>query len=89
VNPFPSSSPVLSPLTRECIAGGYDAIWLIVTDPTDCSPEEKPVARVESVWTTWTELSVTPLAAVESAAKGARVEVLEEVPGLKDAILES
>lgn len=35
----------------------------------------------------WTELAVSPLAAVESREKGARVENVADIPGLRDALL--
>ncbi|OCH85802.1 Phosphomevalonate kinase [Obba rivulosa] len=64
-------------------AGGYDAVWLLVCDPTLCPPEELPSTRVGLVWSKWTGLDVSPLAAQESAAGGARTEALDEVPGLR------
>lgn len=65
-------------------AGGYDAVWLLVLDPVDPSPDQPPRVRVEHVWETYS--SVSPLSAVESLAKGTRVEVLEHIKGLKEAI---
>lgn len=42
-----------------------------------------PVNRVESLWTSWTELSVSPLSAVESkAGQGVKLENVQEVAGL-------
>ena len=67
-------------------AGGYDAIWLLVCDPPNCPPAELPSARVERVWSTYKGLDVSPLLAAESAAKGARVERLEDVVGLGDVV---
>jgi len=69
-------------------AGGYDAVWLLVCDPTDCIPDKHPVERAEHVWNRWTELQVSPLSAVESTAKGARIERIDDIPGLKIAILQ-
>jgi len=68
-------------------AGGYDAIWLLVCDP----PEnrlggQKPFERVEHVWSTYTSLDVSPLSSVESVAKGARIENLEDILGLRDMV---
>ncbi|KDQ53490.1 hypothetical protein JAAARDRAFT_136908 [Jaapia argillacea MUCL 33604] len=81
-------------------AGGYDAIWLLVCDPpyspsslpgtptkTSFSEKQTPLHRVERVWTTWKGLSVSPLSAVESTAKGVKViEDVNEVFGLREAI---
>ena len=67
-------------------AGGYDALWLLVCDPPNCPREELPSARVERVWSTYKELDVSPLLASESAAKGARVEKLDEVKGLEEIV---
>ncbi|KAG5643155.1 hypothetical protein DXG03_001485 [Asterophora parasitica] len=66
-------------------AGGYDAIWLLVCDPVDASPDVHPHVRVEKVWSEYTALDVSPLSVVESLAGGARVEDLELIPGLKEA----
>jgi phosphomevalonate kinase len=49
-------------------------------------PGALPVKRVQDVWSTYTELDVSPLSASESMAKGIRSEKLEEVKGLKEAI---
>jgi len=59
-------------------AGGYDALWLLVCEPA--------VEIIENVWSTYTELDVSPLSAVESMAKGARIEQLDKIPGLKAAV---
>lgn len=67
-------------------AGGYDAIWLLVCDPVDCTPDQRPVERVERIWSNYKDLDVSPLSAVESLAKGARAENLEDIKGLKIAI---
>jgi phosphomevalonate kinase len=67
-------------------AGGYDAIWLLVTDPLNCDEHERPLRRVEYVWKSWKDMSVTPLATTEGVTKGAAVEDVESVPGLKEAI---
>lgn len=67
------------------LAGGYDAVWILVCDPVDCSPDQRPVERIEHVWSNYKELDVSPLAAVESLAKGIRSEALDDVPGLKAA----
>ncbi|KAL1746403.1 ribosomal protein S5 domain 2-type protein [Schizophyllum fasciatum] len=66
-------------------AGGYDAIWLLVCDPVDPSPEIAPYKRVQHVWTKYEELDVSPLLARESKLKGARVERMEDVQGLEKA----
>ncbi|KAJ3570366.1 hypothetical protein NP233_g4457 [Leucocoprinus birnbaumii] len=67
-------------------AGGYDAIWLLVCDPVDCSPDQRPTERIEHVWSNYKELNVSPLSASESTARGSRLEKLEDVLGLKDAV---
>lgn len=60
-------------------AGGYDAIVLLVID----TPEV--VARVEEVWSGWTEMSVCPLSARQSDG-GIQSETLDSVPGLKQRL---
>ena len=42
--------------------------------------------RVEKVWSEYTALDVSPLSSKESVAKGARVERLEDIPGLKEIV---
>ncbi|KIY50362.1 phosphomevalonate kinase [Fistulina hepatica ATCC 64428] len=66
-------------------AGGYDAIWLLVFDPPGSS-EELPSERVGGLWQSYTELDVSPLLASESMAKGARIEKLADIAGLKEAV---
>jgi phosphomevalonate kinase len=68
------------------LAGGYDAIWILVFDPSGCPPEDLPSSRVESLWAGWKTLDVSPLSASESSAKGVRAEKLEDVPGLKGIV---
>lgn len=68
------------------IAGGYDAIWLLVLDPVDADPQP-PVHRVEHVWANYP--GVSPLSASESLAKGCRIEKLDEVKGLQKAVSRS
>ncbi|KZT08314.1 phosphomevalonate kinase [Laetiporus sulphureus 93-53] len=67
-------------------AGGYDAIWLLVLDPTNCPPQELPSSRVEGVWANYKSLDVSPLSASESAAKGLRLEDAAQVSGLSALI---
>jgi len=68
-------------------AGGYDAIWLLVCDPVEeQSTEQKPLERIEHVWGTYTLLDVSPLSSVESVEKGARIEHMEEILGLRDMV---
>lgn len=77
--------------THYCLytaAGGYDAIWLLVCDPVSCHPDQSPVERIEHVWRNYEELSVSPLSSKESAAKGLRLEAIEEIPGLQAALEE-
>jgi len=63
-------------------------VYVLVLVPKDTSPEdsETPADRVERVWRSWTEMDVSPLAAEESREKGARLENLEDVKGLKCAL---
>ncbi|KAF9029012.1 phosphomevalonate kinase [Hymenopellis radicata] len=65
-------------------AGGYDAIWLMVLDPVDSSPDQPPTQRIEHVWSNYS--GVSPLSATESIAKGSRIENLEDIKGLKAAV---
>ena len=67
------------------IAGGYDAIWLLVLEH-QLDTEISSVSLVEGVWSSWTELDVSPLSAVESRERGVRVERLETIPGLTDTL---
>lgn len=69
------------------LAGGYDAVWLLVFDPpADSSSGQQPLDRVEHVWSTYTDLDVSPLSSQESVAKGARIERLEDIPGLREIV---
>ncbi|KAJ6499288.1 phosphomevalonate kinase [Mycena sanguinolenta] len=68
-------------------AGGYDALWLLVCDPVEVSsPNQRPVEIVPEVWRTYQDLDVSPLSAMESMAKGARIEQIDMIPGLRNAI---
>ncbi|KAF7361881.1 Phosphomevalonate kinase [Mycena venus] len=68
-------------------AGGYDALWLLVCEPVNAqSSHQRPVEIIENVWSTYKELDVSPLSAVESMAKGARIEQLDMIPGLRNAV---
>ncbi|KAF8625423.1 hypothetical protein AX15_005385 [Amanita polypyramis BW_CC] len=67
-------------------AGGYDAVWVLVCDPVDCYPDQRPSERIEHLWCNYKESDVCPLMAGESAAKGTRLETLDDIPGLKKAI---
>lgn len=67
-------------------AGGYDAIWLLVLDPTNCPPQELPSSRIEGVWANWKGLDVSPLSASESIAKGVRLEAVDQVNGLRQLL---
>ncbi|KAF6760281.1 phosphomevalonate kinase [Ephemerocybe angulata] len=70
-------------------AGGYDAVWLLVCDPVTSKPDQSPTERIEYFWSQCKELSLSPLSAKESLAKGARIEALDAIPGLKEAIIVS
>ncbi|KAH9485393.1 Phosphomevalonate kinase, peroxisomal [Psilocybe cubensis] len=63
-------------------AGGYDAVWLLVCDVETSKPVQTPLELVEHVWSTYTELSVSPLSSKESLAKGIRLESVDDIPGL-------
>lgn len=80
------SAEKLNDFIYSCIAGGYDAIWLLVCDPVETSPDIRPLERVEYVWSEYTALNVSPLSVVESLAGGTRVEDLDAIQGLKKAI---
>lgn len=67
-------------------AGGYDAIWVLVCDPIDCYPDQRPSERIERLWSVYSDSNVCPLMGGESAAKGTHIETLDNVPGLKEAI---
>ncbi|CAE6431140.1 unnamed protein product [Rhizoctonia solani] len=67
-------------------AGGYDAIWLLILQPQDKELASSVVASVEKLWQDWTELSVSPLLATESLDRGARKELLQDIPGLEDTL---
>ncbi|THV05033.1 phosphomevalonate kinase [Dendrothele bispora CBS 962.96] len=68
------------------LAGGYDAVWLLVCEPSDSQPDRLPRDRIEHAWSNYRELSVSPLLAVESMAKGARAENIDEIKGLREAV---
>jgi phosphomevalonate kinase len=68
------------------IAGGYDAIWLLVCDPISCEPDQTPLERVERIWSNYKELSVSPLSSKESLAKGIRLESIDDIPGFAAAL---
>ncbi|KAJ3910032.1 phosphomevalonate kinase [Lentinula edodes] len=65
-------------------AGGYDAVWLLMCEPEQCRPDQWPRERIEHVWSNYTELHVSPLSAVESMAKGARLEIIDKIKGLRE-----
>jgi hypothetical protein len=66
-------------------AGGFDAIWVLVVDLADSSIPSA-INEVENVWLGWTEMSVSPLTAEASVDRGLRVEELEKVERLVEAI---
>lgn len=69
-------------------AGGYDAIWILVLDPSQDSSRSSAIDQVEKVWLDWNKdgTSVTPLLAEASNERGLRVETASEVKGLLEAI---
>lgn len=68
------------------LAGGYDAIWVLVCDPESCDPDQSPLERVEHTWDNYKELKVSPLSSKESKAKGIRLESVDDVPCLKNLL---
>lgn len=66
------------------IAGGDDAIWVLVLEPKNTT--ELPLLHVERVWSEFQQRKVTPLLATESMEKGVRVEQFELVQGLEQAV---
>ncbi|KAJ8076459.1 phosphomevalonate kinase [Marasmius tenuissimus] len=67
-------------------AGGYDAIWLLVCAPEDRNPDPWPFEKIDYFWANYKGVNVSPLSAVESKAKGVRLENLDEIEGLKEAV---
>ncbi|KAI9572183.1 phosphomevalonate kinase [Boletus coccyginus] len=63
-------------------AGGYDAIWLLVFEPNDGTSE--PLSAVEKLWEGFP--GVSPLLATESKDRGAKVEDIDKVPGLRAVV---
>ena len=81
------------------LAGGYDAIWVLVLSPSDDSSCASPAEEgVRQLWLDWTEMSVRPLSRkariVGSApttdarqqTSGLQVQALGDVPGLEAAV---
>jgi len=58
---------------------------VLVVDLEDSSIPSA-INEVEDVWLGWTEMSVSPLMAEASVDHGLRVEEVEKVEGLVDAI---
>lgn len=66
-------------------AGGYDALWLLLSDPPEPVHDIRPLVRVERLW--GAQASVTPLLAEESLAGGGiRLEELGSVRGLEGVV---
>lgn len=68
------------------LAGGYDAIWLLVIDTKSEGMASAVGANVEALWGGWKEMNVSPLGAAESRTGGVRVEAVDVVPGLREAL---
>ncbi|KAG8826432.1 phosphomevalonate kinase [Serendipita sp. 401] len=66
-------------------AGGYDAIWILIIELDDASLGS-PLANVQKLWQGWQEMNVSPLLAEESLSSGLRMEQLNEVNGLAEAM---
>ncbi|GAA5927018.1 phosphomevalonate kinase [Sporobolomyces koalae] len=75
-------------------AGGYDAIWVLCTTPTESVSGPTPLEKVERLLASWKEMSVKPLsrnAWVEGSGsaeseRGLVREKLEAVTGLAQAV---
>lgn len=77
-------------------AGGYDAAWVLVLDPSDGASPSPAIASIERLWATWTEMAVKPLsdssrvygrvASTGASDDGLRNDVLGQVPGLEAAL---
>lgn len=68
------------------IAGGYDALFLLVLDPS--SPpigSANPLTEIERIWGSWTELSVCPLSSRADAGGLRWYESVASVEGLGEA----
>jgi len=84
------------------IAGGYDAIWVLcLTPPTSSTSTSSgtattPLEHVETLLTSWKEMSVRPLSknawvkgaetGVVGSERGLVREKLESVEGLREAV---
>lgn len=78
------------------LAGGYDAIWVLCLSPppaSSSSPDLAPVAAVDALLRSYTEMSVRPLSkhawvkgGTEEGEKGLLRVRVEDVEGLKEAI---
>ncbi|KIO32266.1 hypothetical protein M407DRAFT_112172 [Tulasnella calospora MUT 4182] len=61
-------------------AGGYDAIWILTLTASKANAAApSSMSEVESVWTGWKEMNVSPLSCGESMERGVRVENPETV----------
>jgi phosphomevalonate kinase len=71
-------------------AGGYDAIYLLIAEPEECtlrsSSDNSTIAQVEKLWQDWKELSVCPLASRADAGGLKVIEHPEEIKGLKEVV---
>lgn len=65
--------------TNPKLAGGYDAIVLLIVD------QPKVITAIEKVWSEWKEMNVKPLKAGNSNG-GLRTETIDGVEGLKGAL---
>jgi phosphomevalonate kinase len=89
----PGGTYIDPPLTRltfltsyeSPIAGGFDAVWLLVCEPPEDTPGIPPLARIDRIWTT-SFAGVAPMLAQESKAQGVAIENLDTVPGLASAV---
>jgi hypothetical protein len=60
------------------VAGGYDAIYVLVVDPPDSTPADGPsiAEQVRLLWSNWKSLSVSPL---QSRAEGGGLRYYDSV----------
>jgi phosphomevalonate kinase len=70
----------LIPTFEKKIAGGFDAVWLLVCEPPEDTPGIPPLPRIERLWQSFP--GVAPLLAQESKARGVTLERIDDVPGL-------
>jgi hypothetical protein len=81
----------VSPLTLDCssawiLAGGYDALWVLVVDVPGLSLPS-PAQKIDLLWQSWDAMSLCPLNARAEPSGGLKIETVEEIAGLESLIL--